>query len=94
MSPKPTSTCGANIARGGRCEGAIVETVMIKDRAKLEEFERQEMMSEELSYAEALAIFEALRQEAVLLGAFTSENVLDGLENDIRLAKAINGLPK
>ena len=38
--------------------------------------------------------FEALRQEAVVLGAFTSENVLDGLENNIRLAKAINGLPK
>ncbi len=60
----------------------------------MEEFERQELADEDLSYAEALAIFEALRQEAVLLGAFTSENVLDGLETDIRLAKAINGLPK
>lgn len=94
MSPKPTSTCGANIARGGRCEAAIGETVMIKDRAKLEEFERQALAAEDLSYREALAIFEALRQEAVALGAFTSENILDGLEIDIRLAKAINGLPK
>jgi hypothetical protein len=75
-------------------KGAIGETVMIKDRAKLEEFERQALAAEDLSYAEALAIFEALRQEAVLLGAFTSENVLDGLEINIRLAKAINGLPK
>ena len=94
MYPKPTSTCVANIARGGRCKAATGETVMIRNRAKLEEFERQELVSEDLSYAEALAIFEALHQEAVLLGAFTSENVLDGLENDIRLAKAINGLPK
>lgn len=45
---------------------------------------------ENLSYQEALAIYEMLHNEAVSLGVFNSENMLDRLEVDLRIAKAIN----
>ena len=45
---------------------------------------------ENLSYHEALAIYEMLHKEAVSLGAINSDNVLDGLEVDIKIARAIN----
>jgi hypothetical protein len=65
---------------------------MIKNTDKLREFERSEIAREDITYEDALAIFEGLRQEAVSLGAFSCENILDGLDVDIRIAKAVNGL--
>ena len=65
---------------------------MIKNKAKLEEFERELLRTENLSYKESLAIFEALRKEAVALGVWNSDNIMDGLEVTIRVAKAVNGL--
>jgi hypothetical protein len=38
----------------------------------------------------ALAVYEVLHKEFVSLGAINSENILDGLEVDLRIAKAIN----
>ena len=69
---------------------ASFEQTMIQNRHKLDEFYRQLDAQENLSYKEALAIYEMLHKEAVSLGAFNSENILDGLEVDIRIAKAIN----
>ena len=65
---------------------------MIKNRAKLERFYKELDRREKLSYKQALAIYEALHKEAVSLGAISSENILEGLEVDLRIAKAINGL--
>jgi hypothetical protein len=65
---------------------------MIKDRARWEAFEREELARENLSYKQAIVIFDALRHEAVSLGAFTPENAFDGLEVDIKVARAIHGL--
>ncbi len=45
---------------------------------------------ENLSYKEALTIYEMLHKEAVSLGAINSENILDGLDVDLRIARAIN----
>jgi hypothetical protein len=45
-----------------------------------------------LSYEEALAAYEALFEEAAALGAINSENVMDGFEVDIRIAKALNAM--
>lgn len=47
---------------------------------------------ESLSHKEALAIYEALHEEALSLGAINSENILEGIETDLRIARAINGL--
>jgi hypothetical protein len=65
---------------------------MIINSDILREFERSEIARKDISYKDALAIFEALRKEAVSLGVFSCENILDGLDVDIRIAKAVNGL--
>ena len=69
---------------------ASFEWAMIQNRHKLDEFYRKLDAEENLSYKEALAIYEMLHKEAVSLGAINSENILDGLEVDLRIAKAIN----
>jgi hypothetical protein len=63
---------------------------MIQNGHKLDELQRKLNAEENLSYQEALAIYEMLYNEAVSLGVFNSENMLDGLEVDLRIAKAIN----
>ena len=65
---------------------------MIKSAKKLEEFERKLLETEELSYKQKLKIFDALFKEAVSLGVINDKNMLDGIEIDIRIAKAVNGL--
>jgi hypothetical protein len=63
---------------------------MIQNRHKLDELYRKLDSEENLSYKEAWAIYEMLHKEAVSLGAINSENILEGLEVDIRIAEAIN----
>ena len=63
---------------------------MIKNPLKLKEFYRESFRKEKLSYKKALAIFEALRHEAVSLGKFNSKNILEGIEVNIKLAKILN----
>jgi hypothetical protein len=65
---------------------------VIKNRRKIEEFEREQAEKEPLSYRQSLAVYEALFEEAVNLGAINSENIMDGFEVDIRIAKALNSL--
>jgi len=65
---------------------------MLKNTAKLDKFYRNLRAKEHLSYEQALSIYEVLHKEAVSLGVINSENILDGLEIDIKVAKAINGL--
>jgi len=65
---------------------------MVRNKRKLNEFYRKLIEEENISHKEALTIYEALHKEAVSLGIINSENILDGLEVDLRIAKAINGL--
>jgi hypothetical protein len=65
---------------------------MIRRTIRLEEFERQLAQKEDLSYLEAVRIFDALHAEAVSLGAIGHENILEGLDVDLRIARAVNGL--
>ena len=65
---------------------------MIERTPVFDEFERKLIAEENLSHKDALRIYEALHAEAVSLGAISHENILDGLEIDLRIAKAINGL--
>jgi hypothetical protein len=65
---------------------------VIKNYRKVEEFEREQAEKEPLSYRQALAVYEALFEEAVNLGAINPENIMDGFEVDIRIAKALNSL--
>jgi len=65
---------------------------MIRNRHKLEEFYKELVRTENISHKQALSIYEALHKEAVSLGIINSENILEGLEVDLRIARAINGL--
>lgn len=64
--------------------------LMIQNKHKLDELQRKLDVEERLSYTEALAIYEMLLKEAVSLGVINSKTILDGLEVDLRIAKAIN----
>ena len=65
---------------------------MIKNRRKLNRFYRKLLEEEKISYRKALFIYEQLYREAVSLGAITADNILDGLEVDIRIARTLNSL--
>ena len=65
---------------------------MIKNKRKLNEFYRKVIEQENISHKQALAIYDALHKEALSLGVINSENILDGLEIDLKIARAINGL--
>ncbi len=65
---------------------------MVTNKAKLNKFYRKLIEQEDISHKEAIAIFESLHKEAVSLGVINSENILDGLEVSLRIAKALNGL--
>ena len=47
---------------------------------------------ENLSHKEALAIYEMLHREAVALGAISHENIWEGFEVDLRIARAMGRL--
>jgi hypothetical protein len=65
---------------------------MIRNKPKLDKFYLKLIEEENLSYKKALSIYEALHREAVSLGIINSENILEGLEVDLRIAKTVNGL--
>jgi hypothetical protein len=65
---------------------------MIRNRTKVDKFYRKLDADEKLSYKEAVAIYEALHKEAVALGAIRHENIWEGFEVDLRIARAINRL--
>ena len=66
---------------------------MIRNCDRLEKFNRRLIAEDDISHKEALAVYESLHAEAVKLGVITSENILEGIEIDIKIAKAVNGLP-
>jgi hypothetical protein len=66
---------------------------MIRNNLRLSKFYRKLIEEENISYKQALSIYEALHKEAVSLGIINSKNILEGLEIDLRIARAINGLP-
>lgn len=63
---------------------------MVRNKLKLDKFYRGLMERENISPREALSIYEALHQEATTLGIINSKNILEGLEVDLRIARAIN----
>ena len=65
---------------------------MVKNKRKLDEFYRKLVKEENISHKQALRIYDALHKEAVVLGVISHENIWDGFEVDLRIAKAINGL--
>lgn len=65
---------------------------MLKNRKKVYEFYKKLIQEDKISYKKSLMLYEFLYKEAVSLGVVHSRNILEGLEVDIKIAKAINGL--
>jgi hypothetical protein len=65
---------------------------VITNRRKLDEFYRRLDAEEDLSYTEALRIYEMLHKEAVALGAISHENIWDDFEVDLRITAAMGRL--
>lgn len=66
--------------------GEVLE--MIRNRKVLEKFEQDLARRERSSLKKNLEIVDALYQEAVALGVFPLKNPLEGIEIDIKFAKA------
>jgi hypothetical protein len=66
---------------------------MIKDPAFWEKWEAQTILSRPTDFHSNLRLWEALYEHACLLGVFPLADPLEGLENDISLARALNALP-
>lgn len=67
---------------------------MIGNKHKLDKFYRKLIEQEDISYKQALSIYEALHKEAVALGIISHENIWDGFEVDLRIAKAMSRLKR
>jgi hypothetical protein len=63
---------------------------MIKDAKYFEEWERRLIASEPPDYERNLRIVEAMVAEARALGVWPPQDPLEGIEVDIRWAKALN----
>ena len=65
---------------------------MIKNSDRLNDFYRKLIEQENIPHKKALAMYDAMHKEAVALGAISHENIWDGFDAVLRIAKAINGL--
>ncbi|HMB89604.1 MAG TPA: hypothetical protein VKP65_02075 [Rhodothermales bacterium] len=63
---------------------------MMKRADLLEAFERDQMRQNQASYLENLRLFEALYREAQTLGVLPLADPLEGIDVDIRLARALH----
>lgn len=65
---------------------------MFRNEEELTEHYEALIAKEGLSHKEKLEIFDASSKEGVVSGFFTSENVMDGIEGVLRIAKTVNSL--
>ena len=63
---------------------------MIKDKKVLRNFENKLKREETADFDRNIKVFEALYREARQLGKLPGDNALEGIEADIKMAKALN----
>jgi len=63
---------------------------MIRNTKILKKFERELIRKRKPDYFENLRVFESLYKEAMHLGIFPLKDPLEGIEVDIKLARALN----
>ncbi|MFN4226535.1 MAG: hypothetical protein ACK4F0_00115 [Candidatus Ratteibacteria bacterium] len=67
---------------------------MIRDKKLLEEFEREFIKNSKVDINKNIQIFEELLKFAKELKKFPPKNLLEGIEIDIKYARAINGIKR
>jgi hypothetical protein len=65
---------------------------MIKNTPEYDAFRKRQTAEDNLSHEEAFEICDALYQEALSMGTMSSENIWDGFEAVLRIAKAMQEL--
>jgi hypothetical protein len=70
----------------------VSDSTMVIRTRELDEFYDELIAEDCLSPEEAWRIFDSLYAEAVSLGAIRDDNILEGLEVSLRVARALNGL--
>jgi hypothetical protein len=68
--------------------------MMIKDKKKFEEFERELLKRERVDFVKNFYILEEMYKESVELGVFPVRPFLSGLEVDIKIARIVNSVSK
>ena len=63
---------------------------MVKNPRVLERFERAQIRNEKLTYAQKLAIFDALWEEYRSLNKHRHQDPLEGIETKLRIARILN----
>jgi len=63
---------------------------MIQNARLLEELNKAQMRATPPDYFQNLLVFEALYREASALGMLPLKDPMEGIENDIRLARILN----
>lgn len=66
--------------------------IMIKNRQVYQEFEDEIIRKEKVNILKNFSLVEAMYEEAVSLGVFPLKNALEGIEVDIKIAKAVNNV--
>ncbi len=59
-----------------------------------EEFEKSFIRKQKVNFKQNIRLFEEMYKHAVSLGAFHRKNLLEGIENKIKIAKVINSVSK
>lgn len=65
---------------------------MVKNAELLDRFER-EIINKKPDFQKNLEIYEAMLEEARLLGIFPLKDPMDGVDDDIRVSRILNRLP-
>jgi len=63
---------------------------MITNHKEIEKFEKEFSMKQPLTLSQKFTLLNSLYNQARLLGHFTDKDLLDGLEDDIELARKLN----
>jgi len=63
---------------------------MIRDNEYLKRFNRKFSEKELISLDEKFALMDSMHSWAVEMGAFSEENIMEGIETDIKMARVIN----
>ena len=65
---------------------------MIQNYKKFHDFEKKLLQRKDCDVTQRYAILDAMYEEAVMLGVFPLKNPMEGVENDIKVAKAVNSV--
>lgn len=65
---------------------------MIKDSELLKKFEDEQVIKDDMTYLEKLKLLDSMYEYAVKIGVLPPKDPLEGIEENIRLAKVLNGI--